>query len=106
MGRKVTPRANFLVVCCGPHPRQQGWYKQRPGFLWYYQNATFVTFASVEVEDGLLRSHLLHQSGARSFALKLCKFKRANPLIYVTKRNSGLAKKLCMFVIEHLVVLW
>ena len=45
----------------------------RPGFRWYYQNATFVIFASVEVEDGLLRSHLLHRSGARQSALRLCK---------------------------------
>ena len=40
-------------------------YKQRPGFRWCSQNAIFKTFASVEVEDGLLRSHLLYRSGAR-----------------------------------------
>ena len=39
----------------------------------------FVIFASVEVEDGLLRPHLLHRLGARSSALQLSKLKRANP---------------------------
>ena len=39
----------------------------------------FAIFESVEVEDSLLRSHLLHRSGARSSALQLCKLKRANP---------------------------
>ena len=40
---------------------------------------SFFIFASVEVEDGLLGGHLLHRSGARSSAPKLCKLKRANP---------------------------
>ena len=54
-------------------------YKHKAGFRWYYQNVTCFIFASVEVEGGLLRSRLLHRSGARSSALQLCKLKRANP---------------------------